>query len=194
MGRGYAGQVANWDQSLDTGFTPTFIHLDRLVSGRFYATGIQTNQTVAAARDNLWGTPFFVPVTTSFDRISCNVTTQGTAAALVRLGIYSVSDGLPKDLVLDAGAAAADTTGQKDITISVTLPRGWYALTLNKNEDAITLRRSIYNVNIGQTSLAVTQPQDVWSRGSTAYGALPSTWGSVSYQQGVSHSIGLRAA
>jgi len=192
MARGYGGQVSDWNKPIDVGFDLADIDLDVLVSGRFYQTHKLCNAAVAAAAGNMFGTPLYIPSPTRFDRISCNVTTQGTASAKVRLGIYSIFGGIPQDLVLDAGEVAADTTGQKDITIDIVLPRGRYALAYNKNETAIALRRGVNTVNVGQTSLAITQPQDCWQR-TIAYGALPSTWGSLLYNSLGAAVIALRA-
>jgi hypothetical protein len=184
---------SGWVTLPDTGFTPTNVHLDRLVSSRFYWPGTLNNAVAAGAANFIRAIPFYVPVATTFDRIACNVTTQGTAAAEVRLGIYNVANGVPTTLVLDAGSVGANTTGVKEITISVTLPRGWYALSANKNELAIALRRIVTSINLGQTNLAVQQPHDVWQVSST-FGALPSSFGTAAYQTGFGYLVALRAA
>lgn len=73
--------------------------------------------------------PFVVGSTETFDRIGINVTTAGATGSVIRLGIRQVdNDGLPGDLVLDAGTVDATSTGFKEITISQALDPGGYWL------------------------------------------------------------------
>jgi hypothetical protein len=156
-----------------------------------------TNAAAAGDRNFVRVAPFFVPATTTFDRIACNVTTQGTAAALVRLGVYNMAAGLPTTLELDAGDVQADTPGQKEVTISLTLQRGWYGLAANRNENAIALRRGINSLNLGMngtsTGLIVTNPSDNMQFAS-AYGALPASASGVGFVVGGSYVVALRVA
>ena len=193
MARGYAGQVSDWNQSIDTGFAPGLIQLDRLVSGRYYFNGLNVGANAAGAVDNIRASPFYVPTPTRFDRIACSVGNAGTAAALARLGIWEVRNGVPGNLILDAGNVGADTTGEKAITIDIVLPRGWYALGANRNELAIQLRKSVTCINIGATGMFVGSPQDSWQVAS-AFGAFASTWGTTAYQTSFAYVVGLRAA
>jgi hypothetical protein len=146
----------------------------KFVSGVYYCPGKLMNVSLGGAANVVRITPFFVPESTSFDRIACNVTTAGTAAALVRMGIYNIADGVTANLVLDAGDVGADTTGQKDVTIAVTLARGWYGLAANKNETAIQLRRTVNSTNVGLTGLVVGNSHDSFAFIET-YGALQSS-------------------
>lgn len=189
-----SGQVSDWGTSLDVGFSPTQVQLDRLRSGRFYFPGLLCNAAATGSANVIAATPFYVAYPTRFDRIGCCVVVQGTAAAEVRLGIYNVQNGVPGSLVLDAGAVAANTTGSKTITIDQFLPKGWYALTANKNENAISLRRVVSSVNLGEsTTLDITTPQDRWEASST-YGALPASFGTAGYERGFAWLVALRAA
>lgn len=62
----------------------------------------------------------------TFDRIGIDIV-SGTAGAVARLGIFNVgTDGRPGTVVLDAGTVAADSAGQKEITISLSLSPGRY--------------------------------------------------------------------
>lgn len=95
---------------------------------------VSSSYTPTSAR--LIGWPMVIHKRTAFDRISMQVTTQGTTSCAMRLGIYRAgSDGLPGALVVDAGTPAADcmTTGAKTITINTTLDAGYYFLALAIN-------------------------------------------------------------
>lgn len=85
-----------------------------------------TSQTLNASRLYLARLTLWKAGT--FDRIACEVTTGGSAGAVMRLGIYNSGGGVPTTVLLDAGTVAATTTGAKEITISQTLARGVYFL------------------------------------------------------------------
>jgi len=73
--------------------------------------------------------PFLVSSSTDFDLIAAIVATEGSADAIIRLGIYRFDDdGLGLSLIVDAGTVAADTTGVKSISIAETLKAGAYFL------------------------------------------------------------------
>jgi hypothetical protein len=184
---------SDWKSQPAIGITATNVTIDKFIAGRFYYPGIVTSGTSAGAANFKRASPFYIPVSTSFDRIAVNVTTAGTASALVRLGIYNVVDGLPTTLVIDAGTVAADTTGVKEITIALTLAPGWYAMTYNRNEAAIAVRRSVSNINVGETNLATVAPNDGWQVSET-FGAFPSSFGSAVYATQIAAIIGLRAS
>lgn len=72
--------------------------------------------------------PFYVHESTTFDRIACYVSTLASGST-ARLAIYdSDANGVPANLVLDAGTVATTSTGLKAITISQTLAPGLYWL------------------------------------------------------------------
>lgn len=71
--------------------------------------------------------PVFVPMRATFDRISCEVVTLGTAGAVVRLGIYrDTGSGLPGALVLDAGTIDGTQQQVHHKVINQALDPGWY--------------------------------------------------------------------
>ena len=84
---------------------------------------------------NLYFVPIFVGVSTNYDRIFINVT-SGAGGKSARLGVYEWANGEPTDLVLDAGTVNLNPTGVKEITINLTLARGYYALALVGNSSA----------------------------------------------------------
>jgi hypothetical protein len=118
---GSAGQVlvkdsgTDYDASWDfRSFAPT------LSSGAFY--GGVGNTTTGINNGVAQFSLVYFPKPTIVNAIRCDVTTAGTAGTLVRLGVYAPgANGLPNALIVDAGTAAADTTGVKTITISQTL-------------------------------------------------------------------------
>jgi hypothetical protein len=80
------------------------------------------NNTMYAVRLPVWRA-------VTLNLIGVEVITAGESGATVRLGIYSdetIQGCYPGALLLDAGTAAADSTGRKDITISQRLPVGLY--------------------------------------------------------------------
>lgn len=95
--------------------------------GRYYAPG-GARSAFAMGLNALHLIPFRVPTTTTFDRIGILVTTLAASSA-VRLGIYeSLADGMPGDLVLDAGTVDSTTTGAKEIALSQVLTPNLYWL------------------------------------------------------------------
>lgn len=95
----------------------------------YYSHGLFTSAamtTVSQSVNSLQFRAFYVPVRRGFDRIGINVTTAGTAGAVLRLGLYNGAAGVPTSLIVDAGTVDATTTGAKEVTISVTLDPGIY--------------------------------------------------------------------
>jgi hypothetical protein len=128
--------------------------------------------------------PFLVSETTPFDRIAVTVGTAGQAGSVIRMGLYTSSRLMPTSLVFDAGTVAADSTGQKVVTISQTLAPGLYWLVAVSNDASGTLRvrgtssgsGAIRWFNIGHTAADWFETQCSWYfTGYTATSALPST-------------------
>lgn len=63
----------------------------------------------------------------TWTRIGINVT-SAAAGQLMRLGVYSNSNGEADSLVFDAGTLSVGTTGEKEIVINEQLAAGWYWL------------------------------------------------------------------
>ena len=88
--------------------------------------------TWSSIADRLYVYPFYVPLRTTFDRISIHVTAE--AAGSARLGVYADDGSIyPGDLVLDAGTVSVGTAGQKEIEISLMLEPGLYWLAFMSN-------------------------------------------------------------
>lgn len=98
-------------------------------SGRYYGPSLDVSSgTVAAVIDRLWVVPFEVGQITTYDRIATEVTTVGTTGNLGRLGIYGTTNGLPDELVVDAGTFDATVLGAAEKVINTQLLPGLYWL------------------------------------------------------------------
>jgi len=112
-----------------------------------------------------------------FDRIGLYVAGAGAAGARMRLGIYKDTGQVyPGELVVDAGEVAADTVGNKELTIDATLEPGLYWLAHNANDPTIDVPLSLRWIPVAGMRFADTR----WLRGcyyiSQTYGALPPTY------------------
>jgi hypothetical protein len=103
------------------------------ISGRYHSSNlVGSTTTLSIAANYLYAWAFYVPTSTTFDRIGTYISTAATGSA--RLGIYADNGAIyPGSLVLDAGTVDTGTTGSKEITISVTLSPGLYWLALVSN-------------------------------------------------------------
>lgn len=69
--------------------------------------------------------PLVIPASVTADRVVAEITGAGTAGAVVRLGIYAAdTDGIPGDLILDAGTIDGTSATIQTITISQALSPG----------------------------------------------------------------------
>ena len=84
------------------------------------------NRTQAA--DKLYFTPIFVTRETTFDRVGLDVDLAAVGGSVLRMGLYAANQDtlLPAALLNDFGTVVADSAGDKLITISLTLQRGYY--------------------------------------------------------------------
>ena len=110
-------------------------------SGRYYrtiATQAASSISYATANQSRYS-PFLIPTPTTYDRIALTTGTAFSGTASVRLGIFSDSSGKPGELVLDAGLIAPTAASTiYEITISRTLPAGFYWLAFNTVTAATT--------------------------------------------------------
>jgi hypothetical protein len=124
-------------------------------SGRYYSPNYNnTFATGATTLEQLRCVPFVVGRTTTFDRIAIEVTTAG-AGGTVRLGIYSDTDGIPGEVVLDAGTVVTSALGVKEIIIDQELSPGLYwlaAVPQNGVAPSIYCVTAAGNFYVGHTS------------------------------------------
>jgi hypothetical protein len=132
---GAQGQVPVKQSSTDYDFgliTPPWGGGDYYRSG-YYSYGIPlvgSFGSVSLTLNQVYVRPFLVSVRRAFDRIALNVSVAATGGSggVIRLGIYSPGTGVPGALLVDAGTASSESTGVKEMTISVTLDPGVYWL------------------------------------------------------------------
>jgi hypothetical protein len=130
-------------------------------------------------KDFIHAIPFIVPVSVTVDRIGIEVTGAGTAASVIRLGIYSDNGNKPGSLLLDAGTVTADSAAVKTITISQALTPGLYWLSyIHNSVSNLTLRTvpASATPNITGQASTLTDTYRNMLAVSQAYGALPGTF------------------
>jgi hypothetical protein len=102
-----------------------FVNYEDWRVGEFSIGRVLTTTTASYPDGSMRLYPFIVPVDMTVNTIACEVvTTPGSAGSVVRLGIYDDVDGVPTNLILDAGTVATQTTGVKSIAISQALSAG----------------------------------------------------------------------
>jgi hypothetical protein len=108
------------------------------VSSYYYkGEGAAPSLAGTATTNTTYYTPFFVPVTTTFDRIAIRSGNTHSGTASVRLGIYNSSSGKPDTVLLDAGTVSTGTSSATyTITINQQLTPGVYWLAANSQTAA----------------------------------------------------------
>lgn len=104
-------------------------------AGRFYSVKATMNLdhggSYVMTANRIYATPLFVPHSTrAISEVQFSVYT-GVGGSTARLMYHERgSDGHPADLAIDFGTLATDSAGDKSISGSWTLPRGWGFLTV----------------------------------------------------------------
>lgn len=111
-----------------------------LGSGLYVGGVASAPGTLALTADRLLLAPWFVGGAVTYDRIGIEITTPGTAGALLRLGIFSLdANGVSLTRVLDAGTLdGTQAAGHYNITVHCPLPPGTYFLGLAAQGGAAT--------------------------------------------------------
>lgn len=152
---------------------------DELGIGEYTNGTAGSNTTAVVAEGVMRLYPFMIYKDMTIDYIACEiVTTPGGAGSVTRLGIYDNVDGIPTNLVLDAGTVATTGTGMASIAISQALTAGIYwmtAVSQGASTPAPTYR--VITINTGQKrSSTATANMTRWSfQENGVTGALPST-------------------
>ena len=140
-----------------------------------------TPGTSTPSLNSLAASPMELPAVT-LDRIGIEVTTGGGAGAVVRLGIYSDTNGVPDALVLDAGTVDSTGTGIKTITISQALSAGVYWLA-TVSQVATSVVRTVNGgpgrIAIADNAFSGTFSLNGYSASAAASGALPASFGAI---------------
>lgn len=173
----------------------------KLRSGRYYGGMISNpgvTTTFAVSANTMYALPFVLYRKTTFSAISAQVTSLH--ASNMRMGIYADLDGLPGGLVLDAGEVSAGSTGVKDISVSLTLDPGVYWLA-SVYAGTPTMRAAGFHTaaaNLpdiaGILGIGTPGTFDTRVSASLTYGALPASFGAVTYAAGESPGHWLKVA
>ena len=162
-----------------TGSTgPTGVAYPQIRTNQYYshmwASPVSTSTTSA---NLMYAYPILVGETTTFTRIGTEITTGGAGGTVVRLGIYDSVDGVPTNLILDAGTIAADSVAEQEITISQQLTPGVYFLVhfSNGTPQVRVSQLSAKMAYFGSTAHNLA-PTSGYTR-SLTYTTLPSTFG-----------------
>jgi len=110
-----------------------------------------------------------------FDRIGTFVEGAGAAGARMRLGVYSNLNFKPDKLILDAGEVEAETTGQKELAIDLTLEPGRYWTVFLTNDPTIDLPFFDFFLNLWKKPDDLKAGEGSYEADQT-YGPLPSTF------------------
>lgn len=134
--------------------------------------------------------PFISSRSGTLDRLGINVTGAATAGVTVRLGIYTATsqqNPYPSAKLIDAGTVAVDTTGHKTITISQALSAGqlyWLTILFDSSAPSAMAGNdgsgAIGVLGLADAAFTVGQSEAYAISYTQAYGALPSTFPSVS--------------
>jgi hypothetical protein len=184
---GSAGQVLVKDSGTDydaVWAVRQYNFLTEPVANLYFAqisTGIRDDTTQARNLNDMVFAPTIVSRTITVDRIAINVSVA-EAGATPRLGIYSAtSANRPGDLILDCGTVDASTIGNKQITISATIPAGLFFLAVAHQGASSTLRLTNCTIDTGiikgHTNLnaaLLTAPNSYLQTGVS--GALPASY------------------
>ncbi len=137
------------------------------VVGRYYVGHLTPGTgTATPVASELRLLPFYVSTPRAIDRLGCNVSTAGSAGHVARLGIYNAdpNTGLPTTVIIDAGSVAVDTTGVKEVVVSVTL-HGLHWVGLTTQSGTFTIVATASTVAVagsptvgGATSNALVYP------------------------------------
>jgi hypothetical protein len=161
---------------------PEYYRLAGRVSGRYYygIWGIGGSSGSLATLNKLYAVPFYVGASQAFDRIAvANVT--GVATAVMRVGIYADTNGVPGALIHEASATIdlSTGTGVKEVTINQTLGgKVWLAAVPQVALPSAILRLG----HIMLPEVGTTSPYNAFGGYCVSQtgvtGALPDPWGS----------------
>ncbi len=146
------------------------------ISGRYYQNGFTSGlTTIALAADRLYGVPFLVGKSATFDGLAIEVTTLNNTTTCI-MGIFTNPNGIPDTLVTQTAGFSVATTGEKLGSILSSL-HGWYWLVL-ASSGAVTIRASTAT-NMGTAIFGQTGANNSFPGGfimNYTYAALPLTF------------------
>lgn len=157
--------------------------LSRYKAGDYFTLPIVSTQTGAANSGFLVAFPLYFP-NISIDRIGCLVTVAGGAGSLGRMGIYNASttEAYPSTLLIDGGTVSVASTGNREVTVAVTLAAGFYWLAYLA-DTVVTLAPTMRQQNVCINPFApivstntLFQSGGGVRAGGVASGSLPATF------------------
>ena len=115
------------------------------VAGRYYSSPATHTLSTSNTAERLFTFPIYVPGVNgcAIDELGLEITTGGTAGGLARVGLYADKEGIPWDLLLDAGTIPIDGVGWQHVDVALRL-RGWVwvAIAIGKYASKPTYRAS----------------------------------------------------
>lgn len=144
------------------------------ITTRYYTSPFPTGTSTATDNTRLRLVPIYVPnvAGVTVTQIGVELTVNGAAGSLMRLGIYKADPvtGLPTSLLLDGSTVATDAGASafKSVTVSQFLRQGWYYLAeANTGGTYRTHINTVISEGIGfdsQTDLAGGTNQAVYGQ------------------------------
>jgi hypothetical protein len=157
-------------------------------TGQYYYSSYHGSATQALTLNSLWLAPVWLRAGT-IDRLAINVMTAA-ASSSVRLCIADDDNGLPDTVLGQTGSLDTSTTGAKEGTVSILIPKNgiyWMGAVL---QGATGVAAASFNVGgIGALPLGTTLPDDGTTNTytlavSAVTGAIPSPITGTSKSQG----------
>lgn len=146
------GSPESLAESLRPDFPIRVIPPQRLASGT-WTSPVGQRSASGPVLNRLSVCPLWLPEPVTIDRIGCEVTTAGTAANVVRLGIYAADEGPPAEnwpgsLMADFGTVDVTSTGAKELAVSAQLPAGlvWLAACCQVSAASLVMRSLLSNI------------------------------------------------
>lgn len=165
----------------------------RYYSGHFTNASITTPVTLSA--NTLYAVPFRVEGLMRPSRIGVHV--QTGAAGSARLGIYRWVEGAPGDLIIDCGTISTAAVGDFEVSINagagITLTDGMYALAMvSDSAPAVYGSSNGFGSLVGIAGITAPGVADTQISKAFTYGALPASFGAVTYAAALVPSLWMR--
>jgi hypothetical protein len=148
-------------------------------------TALSVSGALTAGR--MYAIPFFCPKESTTDYLAINCTTL-VALGAVRLGIYNDTNGEPGALLIDAGVADTTATGVKTVACAQALAGGslyWLAALSKSATHAFRAPALAGVINTIGNDAALPTTHITHFYAAQAYGALPSTFPTVTQGTGI---------
>lgn len=157
--------------------------LTPLRAGYYYAGAAGAVSTGQLAEGSLRGSRLLVGRTCTLDTIAVEVTTAGSAGALVRVGLYLYDPASNSGtLLVDGGTVDATTTGVKTVTISQAVTKGQILVLASAVQGGASTRPIVrvnggYDPTIGDASAATVVGNSAagFNMAAGVSGALPAS-------------------